>query len=165
MEGHATAAAVIEANAAPLGIADPTRRWALLGPDNEPYFSGVTRPEGVILGEALVSAPLTAWIDSLAEVQLPSILTDGAGPHLLASDGSLVIVLGVHDEIPGTSVAMGAPNPRHLIGLVEPVGPTGWTWCCCGEVAPDRHVDALDDLGTIDRSALSDWSARWASVA
>ncbi len=164
MEGHATAAAVVEMKTAPLGLTDPTRRWALVGPDGEHYFGGVTRPEGINLGDRLADAPLGAWVDALVEVHLPAILSDGAGPHLLASDGSLVIVLGAHAAVSEAFVAMGTPNPRHLVGVVEPIGPTGWRWICCAEVEPERHVECLDELSSADRPSLREWSSRWAGI-
>ena len=51
MEGPTIAASIVEMKAARLGVSDPTRRWALLGPDGDAYFAGVTRPEGVALGD------------------------------------------------------------------------------------------------------------------
>lgn len=164
MEGHTIAASIVEMKAARLGISDPTRRWALLGPDGEAYFPGITRPEGVALGDLLAGEPVEAWADRLVEIKLPAILTDGAGPHLLASDGSLVVVLGPHDQIAGASVAMGIPNPRHLVGVVEPLGSTDWRWICCGEVETERQIDALDELSRVDRESLDGWSLRWAGI-
>jgi hypothetical protein len=159
--GATAIATVISMPHAPLGRSDVTRRWGLTGPDGESYFCGVTRPEGVILAERLIGVDVRHWNDGLVEVRLPAVLTGGAGPHLLAADGSLVIVLGPHAPVSGTSVAMSEPMPLHWVGLVEPVGPTGWTWRTCAAVSQDDRVEALDQLSVSGPGALPGWSAKW----
>jgi hypothetical protein len=155
---------VIRAPDAPLGGGDPTRRHAVLA-DGLVLLPGLTRPEaddacrwlGAMAGD---DRPL-----ALAEVALPVVLTDGAGPHLLDADGSLVLALGPHPAIAGALVAMGAPTPLHAVGLVTRVGGGGWAWLARARVADSGRVDALDGLeAVVDASGLRSWAARWAAV-
>jgi len=155
---------VIRAPDAPLGGGDPTRRHAVRA-DGLVLLPGLTRPEaddacrwlGAMAGD---DRPL-----ALAEVALPVVLTDGAGPHLLDADGSLVLALGPHPAIAGALVAMGAPTPLHAVGLVTRVGGGGWAWLARARVADSGRVDALDGLeAVVDASGLRSWAARWAAV-
>ena len=112
---------LVEAPSAPLGATDATRRWAIARSDGRVRFPGVTRSEGEAAIELLRELDRVDWDDALIEVVLPVVLSDGAGPHLLAADGSLVLVLGEHPSIVGAHVAMGQPSPDHLIGVVDRV--------------------------------------------
>ena len=115
---------------APLGGGDPTRRHAVRA-DGRALMPGLTRPEAEDAREWLAVVPAPDRPLALAEVALPVLLTDGAGPHLLGADGALVLVLGPHPWLQGARVAMGAPSPRHAVGAqaighvvraAEPVG-------------------------------------------
>ena len=102
---------------------------------------------------------------ALAEVALPVVLTDGAGPHLLDADGGLVLALGPHPAIADALVAMGAPTPLHAVGLVTRVGGGGWAWMARARVPDSGRVDALDELeAVVDAPGLRSWAARWAGV-
>ncbi|MBM3665710.1 MAG: hypothetical protein FJW92_07950, partial [Actinobacteria bacterium] len=84
---------VIRAPDAPLGGGDPTRRHALRAGDLE-LLPGLTRSEAESAAAWMQSVPAPDRHLALAEVALPVLLTDGAGPHLLGADGALVLVLG-----------------------------------------------------------------------
>lgn len=150
---------LVQADAAPLGRGDATRRWALRFPDGVERFAGLTRPEARGLASALEADERDGWSAALAEVGLPALLTDGAGPHLLDDAGTLVIVLGAHPSLDGALVAMGEPEPEHRIGLVARREGGVWAWLCDARVAPDRRVDALDALAALDDL---DGGAAWA---
>jgi hypothetical protein len=128
-------------------------------PDGRDRHPGLTRSEAERAIPALAEHGL--WDDWLIAVELPVLLSDGAGPHLLAADGALVLALADHPRLPGR-IAMSAPGAEgHLVGLVAPVTPPLWVWRArAGVPEPDR-VDALDALDAVaDAAALE----RWASV-
>jgi hypothetical protein len=155
-------ALLIADSSAPLGASDTTRRFAVQLQDGDVRFRGVTRIEGAALCDRLrVSAgPLPD--DLLVAVALPVMVSDGAGPYLLAADGSLVLVLGPHPTISGALVAMGQPNPDQLIGAVKNDVSAGWHWTACASVDPEQHIAALDGLAeATDSSGLEAWSTRW----
>ena len=116
---------VIRAPDAPLGGGDPTRRHAVLA-DGLVLLPGLTRPEADDACRWLGAMASDDRPLALAEVALPVVLTDGAGPHLLDADGGLVLALGPHPALAGGRVAMGAPTPLHAVGLVTRVGGGGW---------------------------------------
>lgn len=155
---------VIRAPDAPLGGGDPTRRHAVLA-DGLVLLPGLTRPEADDACRWLGAMASDDRPLALAEVALPVVLTDGAGPHLLDADGGLVLALGPHPAIAGALVAMGAPTPLHAVGLVTRVGGGGWAWLARARVADSGRVDALDGLeAVVDASGLRSWAARWAAV-
>lgn len=151
---------LVASEGAALGSSDPTRRWALRFADGTVRFAGVTRIEGFA-----AAAPLGAAPDpdrALVQVTLPVVLSDGAGPHLVDADGRLVLALGPHPHIDGTSVAMGEAAPGHAIGLVEAAGEGGvWRWVARARVAPEGRIAALDAIDAApDREAAARWEAR-----
>lgn len=148
---------LVASGGAALGSSDPTRRWALRFPDGAVRFAGVTRIEGFAAAEALAGEPDPGR--ALVRVTLPVVLSDGAGPHLVDADGRLVLALGPHPHVAGTSVAMGEAAPDHAIGLVEPAGDGGlWRWVALARVAPGGRVAALDAIDAApDRAAAARW--------
>lgn len=148
---------LVASEGAALGSSDPTRRWALRFTDGAVRFAGVTRIEGFAAAEALAGEPDPAR--ALVHVTLPVVLSDGAGPHLVDADGRLVLALGAHPHVAGTSVAMGEAAPDHAIGLVEPAGDGGlWRWVALARVAPGDRVAALDAIDVApDRAAAARW--------
>jgi hypothetical protein len=120
-------------------------------------FAGVTRVEGFTAAAALAGEPDPGR--ALVQVTLPVVLSDGAGPHLVDADGRLVLALGPHPHVAGTSVAMGEAAPGHAVGLVEPAGDGGlWRWIARARVAPEGRVAALDALDVApDREAAARW--------
>lgn len=150
---------MIRAPDAPMAAGDPTRVHALRAADRV-LMPGLTRPE---------AQAACAWLDrvpppdrplALAEVALPVVLTDGAGPHLLDADGGLVLALGPHPAIAGARVAMGAASPLHAVGLVRPLGNGGWIWLVRAHVEDAGRVAALDELdGLPDADAIAAWAA------
>lgn len=149
---------------APLGGGDPTRRHAVRA-DGRPLMPGLTRPEAEDAREWLGVVPAPDRPLALAEVALPVLLTDGAGPHLLGADGALVLVLGPHPGLAGARVAMGAPSPRHAVGAVRPLPAGGWLWLARAEVADADRVAALDGLdAVVDHAGLARWASEWAGV-
>lgn len=155
---------VIRAPDAPLGGGDPTRRHAVTA-DGLVLLPGLTRPEAEDACRWLAQVAGGDRPLALAEVALPVVLTDGAGPHLLDADGGLVLALGPHPAIDGALVAMGAPTPLHAVGLVTKVGGGGWVWLARARVADSGRVDALDGLDdVVDAPGLRSWAARWAGA-
>ncbi len=151
---------LVPANAASLGRTDATRRWALRFPDGQERFPGLTRPEARALASALAGAGRAAWSSALAEVALPAVPAEGAGPHLLDDAGALVIALGPHPGLSGPLIAMGEAQPDHRVGLVARRGPGVWGWLCDARVEPARRVEALDALVALDQLAHGDVWAR-----
>jgi hypothetical protein len=91
----------------------------------------------------------------LVRVELPAILSDGAGPHMLDAAGRLTIAVGAHPLIGGARLAMGEPHPEHTIGLVQPLRgddgqPFVWRWIGRREVQPAGRVTALDQLDALE---------------
>jgi len=146
---------LVACEGAVLGSSDPTRRWALRFPDGTERFAGVSRIEGFAVAEALAGVAEPDRV--LVRVTLPVVLSDGAGPHLVDADGRLVLALGAHPRIAGTSVAMGEAAPAHAIGLVERAGDGPlWRWVARAQVAPADRVTALDALdAAADRAAAA----------
>lgn len=155
-------AKLIVDSAAPLGASDTTRRFAVRLPDGEVRFRGVTRMEGAALCDRLRGLRAVPADDLLVSIGLPVMVSDGAGPYLLAADGSLVLVLGPHPTIQGALVAMGQTNPDQLVGTVRDDPSAGWHWTACASVDPERHIGALDGLAeATDLSGLRAWSTLW----
>ncbi|MGE0026730.1 MAG: hypothetical protein AB7O78_02040 [Thermoleophilia bacterium] len=148
---------LVASEGAALGGSDPTRRWALRFADGAVRFTGVTRTEGFAAAEALAGEPDPDRV--LVQVALPVVLSEGAGPHLVDADGRLVLALGPHPTVAGTSVAMGEAAPDHAIGLVEPAGDGGlWRWVARARVTPGERVAALDAIDAApDRAAADRW--------
>lgn len=144
---------------APMAAGDPTRVHAVRA-DGRVLMPGLTRPEAQGACEWLRHVPAhDRWL-ALAEVVLPVVLTDGAGPHLLDADGGLVLALAPHPSIAGARVAMGAPSPLHAVGLVRPVGDGGWSWLARAEVDDAGRVAALDALdAVVDAEGIAAWAA------
>lgn len=155
---------VIRAPDAPLGGGDPTRRHAL-GVGDAQLLPGLTRPEAEAAATWMPSVPEVDRHLALAEVALPVLLTDGAGPHLLDADGALVLVLGSHPNVPHAHVAMGAPSPLHAVGVVQPLPAGGWIWLGRAQVPDEQRVAALDGLDAVaDAAGLGAWAAEWAGA-
>jgi hypothetical protein len=149
---------------APAGAGDPTRRWAIRSRHGAPRFAGVTRTEAAAVAGALAVLPPEAWEGALVAVELPVVLSDGAGPYLLDADGRLTLALGPHPHLADALVAMGHPAPRHRIGLVRRLGEGRlWTWLARVEAPPDRRVAVLDALEAVSGGeALAVWVDRHA---
>jgi hypothetical protein len=155
---------VIRAPDAPLGGGDPTRRHALRVGGVQ-LLPGLTRAEAERAAAWMPSVPAPDQPLALAEVALPVLLTDGAGPHLLDAGGALVLVLGAHPRLHDAHVAMGAPSPLHAVGAVRPLPAGGWIWLARAQVPDDQRVAALDGLDAVaDATGLGAWAAEWAGV-
>lgn len=142
-----------------MAAGDPTRVHAVRA-DGRVLMPGLTRPEaqGACAWLRDVPAP-DRWL-ALAEVTLPVVLTDGAGPHLLDADGGLVLVLAPHPCIAAAHVAMGAPSPLHAVGVVRRVGEGGWIWLARAQVDDAARVTALDALDAVTGTeGLAGWAA------
>ena len=128
--------------------------------DDRVVFPGLARPEADRLA-ALLAAGETETPDELAvAVELPVMLSDDAGPHLLCADGSLALALGEHPHLAGLRVAMAEPKPDHRIGVVGPLGGGLWRWRAQARVSPARRVEALDALAAAaDRDDLTRWGS------
>lgn len=147
---------------APLGASDTTRRFSLRFDDGARRFPGLTRGEAAVMITRLGGPAGALRDDLLVAIGLPVLVSDGAGPYLLAADGSLVLVLGPHAHLRDHCVAMGQPNPDHLIGAVVDERDVGWHWTACATVSSDQHIDALDGLAAAaDEVSLSAWGKRW----
>lgn len=155
--------APVAAPGAPAAGGDPTRRWAIRFPDGRDRLAGITRVESERLLPLVSEEPPDRWDDLLAEVVLPVVLSDGAGPHLIDAAGGLVLVLAAHAALPGASLAMGQPAPDHRVGAVVPIAPGRlWRWRVVVSVDPARRVACLDELDAVpDDLALSAWAGRW----
>jgi hypothetical protein len=155
--------ATVAAPDAPVGRADPTRRWAIGFPGGAVRFPGVTRPEAERAAPALTALAADELARALVAVELPVLMAEGAGPYLLDHDGRLTLVLAAHPRIAGAAVAMGEPRPGHRIGLVRAAGEGVWRWLAVAEVAPADRLEALDALdGLPDEASVADWERRWA---
>jgi hypothetical protein len=163
-EGHSVGA--VEAPDAPIGRADPTRRWAIGFPGGAARFPGVTRPEADRAAPALAALPADELPRALVAVELPVLMAEGAGPYLLDHDGRLTLALAAHPAIADAAVAMGEPKPGHRIGLVRSAGRGVWRWLALAEVAPADRLAALDALdGLPGEASVPDWERRWAGAA
>ena len=126
---------------------------------------GLTRPEAEAAVAWLAGMPAADRGLALAEVALPVVLSDGAGPHLLGADGALVLVLGEHPRLDRMHVAMGAPSPGHAVGVVRPGAEGGWLWMARAVVPEQRRVPALDSLDAVaDAAGLAAWADEWAGA-
>ena len=146
---------------APLGRADATRRWSVVV-DGERLFPGLTKPEAQDAASALQGVGASEAPRCAFPVELPALLSDGAGPHLLGADGALALALGPHPHLAEFRVAMSEPTPRHRVGLVAPdgAGPL-WRWVVEAQVAPADQVAALDGLAAAQSVAeASAWALR-----
>jgi hypothetical protein len=138
---------------------DPGRRMAIRYPDGRDRHPGLTRSEAERAIPAL--AQHGVWDGSLIAIELPVLLSEGAGPHLVAADGALVLALADHPRLPGR-IAMSAPGARgHLVGLVELLTPPIWVWRARAVVSEPDRVEALD---TLDAAADAGALERWASA-
>lgn len=155
--------AVTDSPRTPLG-GDLTRRFAV-DADGVVLLPGLTRPEAARACEWMATVDPRDLPLVLAEVTLPVVLTDGAGPHLLDASGALVLALGPHPRIVDGRVAMGEPDPDHAVGVVRCVTGDGWVWLARAEVAAGARVAALDALDTLtDVAGLAGWAAANAGV-
>lgn len=152
------AIALTSAPDAPAGSSDPTRRWALAFPDGATRFAGVARPEAEAALEGLARAGEVRWDAALVEISLPVVLAEGAGPYLLDAAGRITLALGPHPSLAGALVAMGQPTPAHRVGLVRRREGRVWEWVVDAVVAPERRVQALDEL---DAATDIDAARRW----
>lgn len=143
---------------------DPTRRHAV-AVDGRVLMPGLTRDEAARACEWLAAFDPDDRPMALAEVALPVVLTDGAGPHLLDATGTLVLVLGAHRSLPHAHLAMGQAGGRSVIGLVRPVGDGGWAWLVRAAVHDTERVAVLDDLDAVaDGPGARQWAQRWAGA-
>jgi hypothetical protein len=148
---------------APVGRADPTRRWAIGFPDGTVRFPGVTRPEAERVAPALAALGTSELTRALVAVELPVLMAEGAGLYLLDQDGRLTLALAAHPRIADAAVAMGEPKPGHRIGLVRAGRDGVWHWLAVAEVAPGDRVEALDALdGLPEETSVPNWERRWA---
>lgn len=147
-----------------LAAGDPTRGHAV-SDDGRLLLPGLTRPEAEAACVWLATVDPRNRPLVLAEVALPVVLTEGAGPHLLDAPGTLVLVLGPQPHIAGAHVAMGAPSPRYAVGVVREIGGGGWLWLARAEVAEADRVAALDGAdGSVGDDALRAWAREWAAA-
>lgn len=152
-----------------MSAADPTRSQGIgLGSGTRARFPGLTVAEAERVGRDLDVEPesdIAATLErTLVRIDLPAVLSDGAGPHLLDADGHLTLALGVHPKIDGTRVVMGEPHPEHAVGLVTPISDEEpsflWRWLGRRDVSPADRVRALDeihDLASIE--AVMAWAS------
>lgn len=171
----ATAVSVVAARSG-LSAADPTRsRGIQVGSRGRALFPGLTPVEADRFAQELRDAlspdsvgdeirPEVIASELLVRVELPAILSDGAGPHLLDAAGRLTIAVGPHSLISGARLAMGEPHPEHTIGLVQPLydgdeHPFGWRWIGRRDVPPAGRVAALDQLDALESvEAVAAWA-------
>ncbi len=147
-----------------MAAGDPTRVHGVRAGERV-LMPGLTRPEAEAACGWLARVHPGDRSLALAEVALPVVLSDGAGPHLLDAGGALVLALGPHPSLPGARMAMGAAPPRYVVGLVRAIGDGGWIWVARAEVDEADRVAALDELDAVeDRTALSSWAAVRAGV-
>lgn len=158
---------VVAAPGAPAMGGDPTRRWAIGFPDGRARMAGLTRIEADRLIPLVRAELAERWDDLLAEVTLPVVVSDGAGPYLLDAAGRLVLVLGAHRRLAGMSLAMGQPSPDHRLGVVVPVVPARlWLWRAGVSIGADQRVAGLDELDIVaDPPALAAWARRFGGRA
>lgn len=158
---------VVSAPAASLGTADITRRWALRCPDGRDRWPGLTRPEAESACEGFAGGGPRDWDAGLVRAELGVVLSDGAGPYLVDSDGVLVLVVAVHPSLSTAHIAMGPLDPQWLrIGVAEPDGAVGvWHWRARADVSVGQRVAALDGLDQAQTVAeMSAWAARWRAM-
>ena len=148
---------------AQLGRGDPTRRWALSFPDGVVRFPGLIRQEAESACEVLGAVAPGLWDAALVRVTLDVVLSDGAGPHLLAADGTLVLALGAHPAISDLTVAMGQPDGMsHRLGLVRELAGGVWGWWTSAAVPSAARVNALDGLAELASAAdVEGWAHRF----
>jgi hypothetical protein len=155
---------VIRADDAPMAGGDPTRRYAVAA-DGQVLLPGLTRDEAARACEWLGGLPAADRGMALAEVALPVVLTDGAGPHLLDAAGRLVLVLGTHPALPDADLAMGQAGAGYVVGLVRRVGDGGWAWLAVANLHEEERVAALDELDALaDGRGLRGWAQGWAGA-
>lgn len=145
-----------------LAAGDPTRVWGVRGPDGVERWPGLTRPEATTLTARVAWDEAGEPDRTLATVTLDVVLSDGAGPHLLDADGTLVLVVGDHGRLDG-GVAMGEPGPgRVRLGLVHGMGDTRHVWLARVDVPHADRVAALDELAEAgDAARLRAWARTW----
>lgn len=140
-----------------MGSADVTRRWGVAA-GGDVLFPGLTRPEADAAAAWLVPLTQAERRRSLVEIELPVVLSDGAGPYLLDASGTLVLALGAHPSIEGAFVSMGPAEPRHALGLVTRCPYGGFRWIARGWASDDGRAAALDALDTCaDSAAAEGW--------
>lgn len=152
---------IIPAPDAPAGASDVTRRWAILCPDGRARWPGLTRGEATDHGALLAGSGAEADLDRiLARVQLPAVLSDGAGPHLIDARGEVVIAIADHPRLDG-AVAMGGPGPQYSVGLLRGRQEPPWCWRARARVGDERiaALTALDELTGEDE--LDAWRDQW----
>lgn len=151
---------------APLGRNDPTRRWGVRRADGSADFPGVTPEEADRHGARLASLTDAARAVALVPVTLPVVVSDGAGPYLLAGDGTLMLALGPHPAMPAVAVAMGTPRPgRRRVAAVREAGDGLWSAVAQADVAEADAVGALDALVALTDAAGCDvWATRWGAM-
>lgn len=155
---------MIRADDAPMAGGDPTRRHAVVV-DGRVLMPGLTRDEAARACDWLAGFDPADHSMALAEVALPVVLTDGAGPHLLDAGGTLVLVLGPHPALADARMAMGQAGRGYAVGLVRPVGGGGWAWLVRTEAADIERVAVLDDLDAVaDWPGAREWAQRWAGA-
>lgn len=154
---------IVAAPDAPLGRSDHTRRWALRFPDGTERFPGIIRPEGEEATGVLGAMAPGAWDAALIRVRLEVLLTDGAGPHLVSADGTLVLVLGAHPAMPDLRVAMGQPDgASHHLGLTRELAGGVWGWFADARVPGTARIPALDELAaTVSVADVEGWARRF----
>lgn len=140
-----------------MGSADVTRRWGVAA-GGEVLFPGLTRPEANAAATWLATRAPDERRRSLVQIELPVVLSGGAGPHLLDSSGTLILGVGVHPSIAGALVSMGPAEPLHPLGLVERSPDGGFRWVVLGWTSGDGRVAALDALDAcMDPAAAETW--------
>ncbi len=145
---------------APAGASDVTRRWAILCPDGRQRWPGLTRGEAAdhLAGHAAFAGRDIDRV--LAPAQLPAVLSDGAGPHLVDARGEIVIAIADHPLLPG-AVGMGGPGPEYTVGLLLGRSDLPWRWRVRARLGDDR-IAALTEL---DQAAsdveLDAWRDQW----
>jgi hypothetical protein len=153
---------------AALGGTDTTRRWGIADDEGRVRWAGLTRPEAEAACGGLDGLPAVDLGDVLVRVELGVVLSDGAGPYLVDTDGVLVLVLGPHRASRDAHIAMGQPTPGAVrIGAVRDRAAAGtWRWMAQAEVAAERRDAALDGLdAAATRADLAEWADRWGGRA